>query len=70
MCRFVVGQKVTHLLSGELLIISKINKSIAVCEIEKPYFMAGTKVLINKIICQISNLTEHEKNRNTKRTNF
>jgi len=56
MCRFVVGQKVKHSLSGECFTIVKLREKVAVCLIEKPYYLKGHRILIDKQICWIKNL--------------
>jgi len=56
MCRFVVGKKVKHSLSGECFTIAKLGDKVAVCLIEKPYYLKGHRVLIDKHICLIESL--------------
>lgn len=56
MCRLVVGQKVKHSSSGECFTIVKLGEKIAVCLIEKTYYLKGYRVLIDKQICLIENL--------------
>lgn len=56
MPKFIIGQKVKHLLSNECLTIKKINGNVASCYIEQPYFLNKTRILIDVCVCLINNL--------------
>ncbi len=50
------NQKVKHSLSGECLTIKKVFSKVAICYIEKPYYLPKTRILIDVQVCLIENL--------------
>lgn len=54
MCRFVIGEKVKHTLTGECFTLMKITGSVFTCKINTPYKSNG--VLIDVALINIKNL--------------
>jgi hypothetical protein len=48
--------KVSHKLTGEKFTVSKDCGNIIVCNLIKPYFLKGTRILIDKAVIRKENL--------------